>query len=48
MRIIPNIFYVLFNIPCALAHNIQTLLVGRFLCGFFAAAPLTHCWRYHP
>ncbi|KAJ7499821.1 MFS general substrate transporter [Mycena latifolia] len=39
--IIPSIFYVVFNIPCALAPNIQTLLVCRFLCGFFASAPLT-------
>ncbi|KAJ7735133.1 MFS general substrate transporter [Mycena maculata] len=39
--IIPSTFYVVFNIPCALAPNIQTLLVCRFLCGFFASAPLT-------
>ncbi|KAJ7683570.1 MFS general substrate transporter [Mycena rosella] len=39
--IIPSVFYVVFNIPCALAPNIQTLLVCRFLCGFFASAPLT-------
>ncbi|KAJ6460766.1 MFS general substrate transporter [Mycena vitilis] len=39
--IIPSALYVIFNIPCALAPNIQTLLVCRFLCGFFASAPLT-------
>ncbi|KAJ7062878.1 MFS general substrate transporter [Mycena amicta] len=39
--IIPSIFYVIFNIPCALAPNIQTLLICRFLCGIFASAPLT-------
>ncbi|KAJ7071730.1 MFS general substrate transporter [Mycena belliarum] len=39
--IIPSLFYVVFNIPCALAPNIQTLLVCRFLSGFFASAPLT-------
>ncbi|KAJ6562912.1 major facilitator superfamily domain-containing protein [Mycena sp. CBHHK59/15] len=39
--VIPSAFYVVFNIPCALAPNIQTLLVCRFICGFFASAPLT-------
>ncbi|KAH9939282.1 MFS general substrate transporter [Epithele typhae] len=39
--IIPGLFYVIFNIPCALAPNIGTLLVCRFLCGIFASAPLT-------
>ncbi|CAK5275963.1 unnamed protein product [Mycena citricolor] len=39
--LIPSVFYVVFNIPCALATNIQTLLICRFLCGFFASAPLT-------
>ncbi|KAJ7250408.1 MFS general substrate transporter [Mycena rebaudengoi] len=39
--IIPSALYVIFNIPCALAPNIQTLLIGRFLCGLFASAPLT-------
>ena len=32
--------YVIFNIPCALAPNLGGLLVCRFLCGVFAAAPL--------
>ena len=32
--------YVIFNIPCALAPNIGGLIVCRFLCGVFAAAPL--------
>ena len=27
----------------ALAHNIQTLLVTRFISGFFSVAPLTIC-----
>ncbi|KAI1795035.1 MFS general substrate transporter [Ganoderma leucocontextum] len=39
--IIPSIIYVIFNIPCALAKNIETLLICRFFCGFFASAPLT-------
>ena len=34
-------FCVVFNIPCALAKNIQTLLICRFFCGLFASAPLT-------
>ncbi|KAI8146108.1 major facilitator superfamily domain-containing protein [Fennellomyces sp. T-0311] len=33
--------YVIFNIPCALAKNIGTLLVCRFICGFFASVVLT-------
>lgn len=28
-----------FNIPCALAKNIGTLLVSRFLCGLFGSGP---------
>ncbi|KAI0694403.1 MFS general substrate transporter [Cerioporus squamosus] len=39
--IIPSIIYVIFNIPCAVAKNIQTLLICRFFCGIFASAPLT-------
>ncbi|EMD38027.1 hypothetical protein CERSUDRAFT_113138 [Gelatoporia subvermispora B] len=39
--IIPTIIYVIFNIPCAYARNIQTLLICRFFCGIFASAPLT-------
>ncbi|KZT27656.1 MFS general substrate transporter [Neolentinus lepideus HHB14362 ss-1] len=38
---VPFWVYVIFNIPCALAKNIGTLLVCRFLCGIFASAPLT-------
>ncbi|KAF8191270.1 MFS polyamine transporter [Pholiota molesta] len=34
--------YALFIIGQALAHNIETLLVTRFLSGFFAAAPVTN------
>lgn len=30
-----------FIIPCAVAKNIETLLICRFFAGFFAAAPLT-------
>ncbi|PCH37676.1 MFS general substrate transporter [Wolfiporia cocos MD-104 SS10] len=38
---IPSLIYVIFNIPCAVATNIQTLLICRFFSGFFASAPLT-------
>ena len=31
---------LVFNIPCALAKNIGTLLVCRFLCGIFSSASL--------
>lgn len=34
--------YVIFNIPCAVAKNIGTLLVCRFLCGVFSASALTN------
>ncbi|ORX56900.1 MFS general substrate transporter [Hesseltinella vesiculosa] len=33
--------YTLFNIPCALAQNIATVLVCRFFSGFFGSASLT-------
>ncbi|VVT50195.1 uncharacterized protein SAPINGB_P002648 [Magnusiomyces paraingens] len=33
--------YVIFNIPCAVAKNIGTLLVCRFLCGVFASSVLS-------
>ncbi|KAF7731791.1 hypothetical protein EC973_008306 [Apophysomyces ossiformis] len=33
--------YVVFNIPCAVAKNIETLLVCRFFAGFFASVALT-------
>ena len=33
--------YTLFHVGEALAPNIQTLLVTRFISGFFAVAPLT-------
>ncbi|OSD04427.1 MFS general substrate transporter [Trametes coccinea BRFM310] len=39
--VIPSLIYVIFNIPCAVAKNIQTLLICRFFCGVFASAPLT-------
>ncbi|CCM05122.1 uncharacterized protein FIBRA_07330 [Fibroporia radiculosa] len=39
--VFPGIIYVIFNIPCAVAPNIQTLLICRFFCGIFASAPLT-------
>ena len=32
--------YTMFHLGQALAKNMQTLLVTRFLCGFFACAPL--------
>jgi DHA1 family multidrug resistance protein-like MFS transporter len=35
--------YTLFILGQALAPNIETLLVTRFLSGFFAVAPLTNC-----
>lgn len=34
--------YVIFNIPCALAKNIGTVLVCRFLCGVFSSSALTN------
>lgn len=37
----PTAIYIIFNIPCALAPNIGCLLASRFICGFFASAPLT-------
>ncbi|KAF7729664.1 hypothetical protein EC973_004037 [Apophysomyces ossiformis] len=33
--------YFIFNIPCAVAKNIETLLVCRFFSGFFGSACLT-------
>lgn len=38
---IPQPFVLVFIIPCAVAKNIQTLLICRFFCGIFASAPLT-------
>ncbi|PFH45654.1 hypothetical protein AMATHDRAFT_71263 [Amanita thiersii Skay4041] len=35
--------YTLFHLGQSLAPNIQTLLVTRFFCGFFASAPVTNC-----
>ncbi len=32
---------LVFSIPCAVAPNIQTLLICRFFCGVFASGPLT-------
>ncbi|TFK91081.1 MFS general substrate transporter [Polyporus arcularius HHB13444] len=37
--VVPSLIYILFNIPCAMAKNIGTLLVSRFLCGFFGSGP---------
>lgn len=34
--------YVIFNIPCALAKNIETVLICRLLCGVFSASALTN------
>ncbi|CUM67655.1 uncharacterized protein PRCAT00005356001 [Priceomyces carsonii] len=34
--------YVIFNIPCAVAKNIGTLLVCRFICGVCASSALTN------
>ncbi|KAI8376060.1 major facilitator superfamily domain-containing protein [Radiomyces spectabilis] len=33
--------YTIFNIPCAVAQNVETVLVCRFFAGFFASASLT-------
>lgn len=33
--------YTIFNIPCAVAKNIETVLVCRFFAGFFASCALT-------
>ncbi|KAF7799594.1 hypothetical protein EIP86_010832 [Pleurotus ostreatoroseus] len=38
---IPAVIYLIFIIPCAVARNVETLMISRFLCGFFASAPLT-------
>ena len=35
------LLFALFQIPVAVAQNITTICVGRFLGGFFAAAPLS-------
>lgn len=32
--------FTLFCLPVTLGQNIQTVLVGRFFCGFFGSAPL--------
>lgn len=34
--------YTMFQLGEALAHNIETLLVCRFLAGLFASSPLTN------
>ena len=39
--------YTIFHIGQALAPNIQTLLVTRFLSGLFSVAPLTNCGGTH-
>lgn len=36
-----HIFFAIFQIPVAVAQNSTTICVGRFLGGFFAAAPLS-------
>ncbi|KAF8154437.1 MFS polyamine transporter [Crassisporium funariophilum] len=41
--IVTMIMYTLFHLGQALAQNIETLLITRFLSGFFAVAPLTNC-----
>ncbi|ORY05798.1 citrinin biosynthesis transporter CtnC [Clohesyomyces aquaticus] len=35
------LFFAVFQIPVALAQNVATIMIGRFLGGFFAAAPLS-------
>ncbi|KAI9364197.1 major facilitator superfamily domain-containing protein [Pilaira anomala] len=39
--IVALFIYMLFNIPCAVATNIETVLVSRFFSGFFASCSLT-------
>ncbi|KAG5351224.1 hypothetical protein C0989_007375 [Termitomyces sp. Mn162] len=39
--IVTMAIYTIFTLGQALAHNIETFLITRFLCGFFAVAPLT-------
>ncbi|TFK47416.1 MFS polyamine transporter [Heliocybe sulcata] len=39
----PLIAFTLLHLGQALAQNLQTLLVTRFLAGFFAVAPMTTC-----
>ncbi|RDB16604.1 hypothetical protein Hypma_002799 [Hypsizygus marmoreus] len=41
--LITMICYTIFHIGQALAPNIETLLITRYLSGFFAVAPLTNC-----
>ncbi|GAA5921435.1 hypothetical protein JCM3775_003047 [Rhodotorula graminis] len=38
--VVTYLLFAIFNIPCALAKNIETLLVCRFLAGFWGSAPL--------
>ncbi|GAA5976464.1 hypothetical protein JCM10908_005509 [Rhodotorula pacifica] len=40
--IVTYALFAIFNIPCALAKNIETLLICRFLAAFFGSAPLTN------
>ncbi|KIY72213.1 MFS general substrate transporter [Cylindrobasidium torrendii FP15055 ss-10] len=39
--IIPTFLYLIFCIPCAVAKNVETLMICRFFCGVFASGPLT-------
>jgi MFS transporter, DHA1 family, multidrug resistance protein len=43
-RTIPLFFgylaFVIFHIPVAVAQNVETILISRFLLGFFGCAPL--------
>jgi multidrug resistance protein len=39
--VIALFIYTIFNIPCAVAKNIETVLVCRFFSGFFASCSLT-------
>ena len=45
--VVSMVLYTLFHIGQALAPNIQTLLVTRFLSGLFSVAPLTNCGGTH-
>ena len=39
--IVSMLFFLIWLIPCAAAHNIETMLIGRFFNGFAGAAFLT-------
>lgn len=40
------IIYCLFQLPSALGRNMTSVLIGRFLAGTFASAPLTNAGEF--